>query len=253
MKKILLLFISLILICMPAFSAKINKTEKQSSKFSFFQTYKEIDNKIWEINKLKSEQAKLSKSERDTVSKYVFGAVKGEDTFLLINAYYMGTLTKYVPKKEITKPLQYRLEYYAKALNAVVSKTRLKQNIMLYAGIDERDMMANFSDKDIQKSLKMPANEENTEILDDKLTNKTYCQKGFLKAYYSDSYVHKAKYRLKIKAPKNLQALLLQGIGKAGAKEMLINKGQEWKILGVENGVDRITKEDYYLITVKQK
>lgn len=251
MKKSFLLLVLFFILCIPVFAEKAANQESCSSIFSFLQPYKEISNKIWEVNKLKSEQSKLSKSEKETISKYVFGAVKGEDTFLLINSYYMGTLNKYIPAKEITKPLEYRLEYYAKSLSAIVSKRKLPQSIILYGGLDERDVMANFSDKGIQQALKADVNESNAEILDKKIGNKIYYQKGFMKVYYDSNYVHKSKYRLKMKAPKNMQALLLEGIGKAGAKEVLINKNQEWKITGVETGCDRVTKEKYYLIEVK--
>ena len=252
MKKRLIILGALLAFCMPAFATDTTAKEPWYVRFSIFQPYKEINNKIWEVNKLKAEQDKLSKADKDTLSKYVFGAVRGEDTFQLINCYYMGTLSQYIPAKEITKPLKCRLEFYAKALNGVVSKTRLPQSIYLYAGIDERELFANFSDKELQKAFKLPVSEDNALLLGKKLDDKIYKQKGFLKTYYDASYIHKSRYRLRMKAPKGLQAVLLEGIGRAGAKEVLVNKNYEWKITEVENGYDRITKEYYYLITVKE-
>ena len=64
------------------------------------------------------------------IKKYVFGAERGEDTYLLINCYLRDNLPDYIPKKEITKPLKYRLDYYAKSLSVPISKTKLPQNMI---------------------------------------------------------------------------------------------------------------------------
>ena len=155
--------------------------------------YKDISHKKLVIYKMRKQVRKLSEEEKDIIKKYTLGAVKGEDTYLLINCYLRDNLQDYIPKKEITKPLKCRLDYYAQSLSIPISKTKLPQNIILYRGIDEKGVNmiiksshpAASSDKNITNVINKPVTEENLVILRKNLIGTKYTEKGFMSTSFS--------------------------------------------------------------------
>ncbi len=250
MKKIIL-FLCAILLCSPAFTAENTSAGAHVSQISMIKKYKDISHNPIVITKMKEQAKNLSDEEKSVIKKYVFGAVRGEDTYLLINCNLRGNLDKYIPKKEITKPLKYRLDYYANQLSVPISKTKVPKNIILYRGVDDKGIKLIFADKKINDYVTKPVNEENLKMLKDKLIGATYTEKGFMSTSYDINCAKPTKFRFEVNTPKNMQAVLIEDLGKKKEKEVLINKNTRWKVTNISIKTDKKAKRDYYLISVK--
>lgn len=251
MKKIII-FLCAILLCAPVFSVEnIVSAGVYVSQFSLMKKYKDIAHNPIAVNKMKNQAKNLSADEKSVIKKYVFGAVKGEDTYLLINCNLRNTLQYYIPKKEITKPLKCRLDYYANQLSAPISKMRLPQNIILYRGVDEKGFKLIFADKKIDNYVNKPVTEENLSVLKQKLVGSVYTEKGFMSTSYDINSAEQTKFIFEISAPKGLQAVLIEDFGKKEEKEVLINCNSQWKVTDVKIDKNKKTKQDFYKISVK--
>ncbi len=251
MKKIII-FMCAILLCAPVFSVdNIVSAGVYVTQFSLMKKYKDISHNIIAINKMKKQTKNMTEDEAAIIKKYVFGAVRGEDTYLLINCNLRNTLEYYIPKKEITKPLKCRLDFYAEQLSAPISKTRLPQNIILYRGIDEKGLKLIFAGKNIDAEINKPVNEENLASLKQKLINKTFLDKGFMSTSYDINCAKQTKFIFEVNAPKNLQAALIEDLGKKSEKEVIINRNSKWVVSDVKIGTRSKTKENFYKISIK--
>lgn len=252
MKKVII-FLCLVLLCNPVFSDSVKTIDAGSdvSVASILMPYKDISHKRLVINKMKKQTKKLSEEDKSVIKKYVFGAVKGEDTFLLINCNLRGNLHYYIPKKEITTPLKCRLDYYANALVKPISKTKLPQNMILYRGIDNKGIKQIFKDKGINSIVDKPVNETNLALLKQKLDGAIYIEKGFMSTSYNKNCVKKTSFVFELNAPKNLQAALIEDIGKQIEKEVLVNRGTKWEVTDIRIETDKNTKKNFYMIKAK--
>lgn len=251
MKKIII-FLCAILLCAPVFSVEnIVSAGVYVSKFTMNKKYKEINHNFITINKMKEQTKNLSEDEKHVIKKYVFGAVRGEDTYLLINCNLRGTLQHYIPKKEITKPLKCRLDYYSEQLSKPLSKGRLPKNIILYRGVDEKGIKLIFADKKLDNVVTKPVNEENLNLLKQKLAGAIYTEKGFMSTSYDINCAKQTKFIFEVSAPKNLQALLIEDLGKKEEKEVIINRNSQWKVNDISIDKNKKTKQDYYKISIK--
>lgn len=246
MKKIII-FLCAIFLCAPVFSVEnIVSAGVYVSQFTMMRKYKEIS---WiSLNKMREQTKNLSEDEKAIIKKYVFGAVRGEDTYLLINCNLRGTLEHYIPKKEITKPLKCRLDYYANQLSAPISKTRLPQNTILYRGVDEKGIKLIFAGKKSDSYFSKPVTEENLSVLKQKLVGAKYVEKGFMSTSYDKDAVKESKFVFEINAPKELQAVLMDNLGKKEEKEVLINRNTAWEVKDITIDTHKKTKQDYYKI-----
>ena len=250
MKRFICLMIFTVFCC-PIFAAEYSYQSLTTgiTQASMLKSFKDINRNFHVINKMKIEAKRLSIKEQSIITKYVYGAVRGENTFLLINCYLRGNLPQYLNPKDVTKPLKHRMEYYANDLSASVAKSKLPQNMLLYRGINEKGITAIFADKGINDIIKKPVSEENALILKNKLSNTEFTEKGFMSTAYDINYAAKTKFIFVIKAPKNLQAVLLDGIDKPQqtiTKEILVNRGYKWKVTDV-----KLVKDKYYKIELK--
>lgn len=246
MKK-LILFLCALMLCVPVYSVdNIVSAWVYVSQFSMMRKYK---NASWlTLNKMREQTRNLSEDEKAIIKKYVFGAVRGEDTYLLINCNLRGTLEHYIPKKEITKPLKCRLDYYANQLSAPISKTRLPQNIVLYRGVDEKGVKLIFAGKKLDGYFSKPVTEENLTVLKKKLIGAKYVEKGFMSTSYDIDSVKQSKFVFEVNAPKELQAVLMDNLGKKEEKEVLINRNSVWEVKDITIDTNKETKQDYYRI-----
>ena len=226
-------------------------TDANVSAISLSMKYKDISYKIRVINKMKAQAKKLSDEEKGVIQKYIYGAVKGEDTFLLINCNLRNTLEYYIPKKEVTKPLKCRLDFYADSLAQPILKTELPQNMILYRGVDEKGMSLIFVDKNIKDVLYKPVNEENLAILRQKLVGTKFEDKGFMSTSYNKNCAKQTKFMFEVCAPKKLKAILLEDLGKRAEKEVLINKDTKWEITEITKEYNKNTKQDCYKLRIK--
>ena len=64
--------------------------------------YKDVGWRKVTLNKMRTQCKNLSESDKSVIKKYVYGAVKGENTYLLMNCYLRGNMQDYVAKKDIT-------------------------------------------------------------------------------------------------------------------------------------------------------
>ena len=251
MKKIVI-FLCVILLCTPVFSVEnIVSAGVYVTQISLIKKYKDINHNWRVINKMKKQANSLSDEEKAVIKKYVFGAVRGEDTYLLINCNLRNNLDKFIPKKEITKPLKCRLDYYANQLSAPITKTRLPQNIILYRGIDEKGMKLIFADKKINSYFDKQVNEENLAVLKQKLLGTAFSEKGFMSTSYDINCAKQTKFIFEVNAPQNLQAVLLEDLGKKSEKEVLINRNTKWEITDITISKSKKTNNDFYRIKVK--
>ena len=250
MKKVLtVLFVSAILFCNYAYAEKFATAGDNVSHISVMRKYKDANWKT--INKMKSQAKNLSEEEKSVIQKYIFGAVRGEDTYLLINCYLRDTLEYYIPKKEITKPLKCRLEYYANSLSVPIAKIKLPQNMILYRGIDEKGMCLLFKSKNINRLISAPVSASILEVMKRNLIGTKFTEKGFMSTSYDKASAKQTKFMFEVYAPKNLQAVLLEDLGKKAEKEVLINKNSSWEIVNITTDTNKKTKKAYYLITIK--
>ena len=248
MKKIIV-FLCAVLLCAPVFSVEnIVSAGVYVSQFSMIKKYKEIS---WiSLTKMKDQTRNLKEDDKAIIKKYVFGAVRGEDTYLLINCHLRGTLEYYIPKKEITKPLKCRLDYYANQLSAPISKTRLPQNTILYRGVDEKGIKLIFAGKNLDNYFSKPVTEENLTVLKKKLIGAKYIEKGFMSTSYDINAVRESKFVFEVCAPKELQAVLMDNLGKKEEKEILINRNTAWEVKDISIDKNKKTKQDFYKIKI---
>ena len=246
MKKFIVLFFA-VLLCSPVYPVEnIVSAGVYVSQFTMMRKYKEIS---WiSLNKMKEQTRNLTEDEKAVIKKYVFGAVRGEDTYLLINCHLRGTLEYYIPKKEITKPLKCRLDYYANQLSAPITKTRLPQNTILYRGVDEKGVKLIFAGKKLDSYFAKPVTEENLSVLKQKLIGTKYIEKGFMSTSYDINAVKESKFVFEVNAPKELQAVLMDNLGKKEEKEILINRNTAWEVKDITIDKNKKTKQDYYKI-----
>ena len=250
MKKCLIFLFILIsfMVFLPAESKTISASDNVLA-VSKIMPYKDISHRILVLRKMRKQTEQLSEEDKNVIKKYVFGAVKGEDTYLLINCYLRDNLQDYIPKKEITKPLKCRLDYYAKHLGTSVSKAKLPQNMILYRGIDEKGMKSIFKNKNIANVINKPVTEENLAVLRKNLIGVKYTEKGFLSTSYDKNCAKQTKFMFEVYAPKNLQAVLIEDFGKKNEKEVLINKNTKWEIVDIKIS----HKNDRYFYNIKIK
>ena len=252
MKKFLVCFFMLASLFTPAvFASKVPTAGDDISAVSVVMRYKDVSHNWRVLNKMKTQAKTLSEEEKSVIKKYVYGAVRGEDTYLLINCHLRNILPQYVPAREITTPLKCRLDYYAKALSTVITKMKLPQNMILYRGIDEKGMKYLFPNKNLADVISKPVSVENSEKLKQQISGEYYLEKGFMSTSYDKSCARQTKFIFEVNAPKNLQAVLIEDIGKKQEKEVIINKNSKWKVTDVSVGLDKKTKKQYYLITIK--
>ena len=253
MKRFIVSLVIALFFCSCAVFANTNTFTAGSevSQTSIFMRYKDISRNWRVINKMKTQAQNLTNEEKSVIKKYVFGAVRGEDTYLLINCYLRDILQYYVPAKEITKPLKYRLDYYARSLSVPIAKTKLPQNMILYRGIDEKGMKYLFSDKKIDTIVNKPVNEVNLAELKKHIHGAVYVEKGFMSTSYDINCTRQTKFILEVNAPKNLQAVLMEDLGKKQEKEVIINKGTKWEVTDITIDTSKKTKKDFYRIKIK--
>ena len=252
MKKLLILFFAVVhMLSFYSYASKIPSAGDDVIAASIILPYKDISHKWRVINKMKNQAKNLTDEEKSVIQKYVFGAVRGEDTYLLINCYLRNILEDYVPAREITKPLKFRLEYYAKCLSTPIAKVKLPQNMILYRGIDEKGMKYLFPKKNLANVISKPISENNLELLKKEIVGELYVEKGFMSTSYDKNCARQTKFMFQVNAPKNLQAVLIEDLGKKQEKEVLINKNTKWKVSDVKIDSDKKSKRDYYLITIK--
>ena len=223
------------------------------SQISLMKKYKDVSWRKITLNKMKAQTNKLSEDDKKVIKKYVYGAVTGENTYLLMNCYLRGNLKDYISARDITKPLMARMKFYADSLEKTIAKVKLPQNMLLYRGIDEKGMKAIFGtiNSDIATLVYKPVTDENCETLAKYLHNSKFLEKGFMSTSYDKDCIKKTKFRFEIRAPKNLQAVLIEDLGKPQEKEVIINCGYKWNVVSVSKEYDRQTKDDYYKIVVK--
>lgn len=251
MKKIIV-FLCLILLCTPVFAVEnIVSAGVYVSQISMIKKYKDINHNWRVLNKMKEQTKNLSEEEKAVIKKYVFGAVRGEDTYLLINCNLRGNLEKFIPPKEVTKPLKCRLDFYADQLSAPISKTRLPQNIILYRGVDDKGIKLIFAGKKINDYVNKPVTEDNLKVLRQKLIGAIYTEKGFMSTSYDINCAKQTKFIFEVNAPKNMQAVLLEDLGKKSEKEVLINRNSRWEVTDIIMDKNKKTKQDFYKIKIK--
>ena len=252
MKKLLVMLSAFALLCGSfSYAAKVPSAGDDVVAASIILPYKDVSRRWRPLNKMKNQTKNLTDEEKSVIQKYVYGAVRGEDTYLLINCHLRGILQHYIPAREITTPLKCRLDYYAKALSTTIAKTKLPQNMILYRGIDEKGMKYLFPNKNLSAVLSKPISNENLEILKKQIVGENYVEKGFMSTSYDKNCTRQTKFVFQVNAPKNLQAVLIEDIGKKQEKEVIINKNTTWKITDVSIYSDKKTKREYYLITIK--
>ena len=125
--------------------------------------------------------------------------------------------------------------------------------MLLYRGIDEKGMDFIFSDKKISDVINKQVSYENTVYLKNKINGCTFTEKGFMSTSYDINSAKKTKFIFVVKAPKNLQAVLVDGIlqpNQSPTKEVIINKGYKWKVTNVDYAL-RNDGSRYYKIDLK--
>ena len=253
MKNIILSLLLSFFLCNCALCANTDlyTTGADVSYASILMPYKDISHKWRTISKMKTQAKNLSEEEKAVIKKYVFGAVRGEDTYLLINCYLRDILPQYIPAKEITKPLKCRLDYYARSMSVPISKTKLPQNMVLYRGVDEKGIKYLFPKKSLDNIINKPVSEANLSDFKKQILGEKYIEKGFMSTSYDINCSRQTKFIFEVNAPKNLQAVLLEDLGKKQEKEVLINKGTKWEVTDINIDTNKKTKKDFYRIKIK--
>ena len=253
MKKILLFF------CLTCFMQASVIAETQSyyeltagiSQATLLKPYRNLMKRPLTLNKIKKQANILSETDKSIIKKYVIGAVKGEDTYLLMNANLNNNLGRYIKQKDITNPLKARLNMYANDLNKTVSKVNLPQNIILYYGVDDKEVLGLFSNQNLEQFVMKPVSDDNLRTLKSALSGIEFTESAFMLASYDKNFVNPTKFRFEIKAPKMLQAAFIENITANGKKEVLINKGYKWKVTDITKSYDANRRMYYYQITLK--
>ncbi len=253
MKKICILFVVFLMFSIVGTYAKTGEKYNSPliSQIALLKPYKDISYRLRAINKLNRSSLNLSQSDKSVVTKYFYGAVRGEDTFLLINCYLRDNLRDYVPSKEITTPLKHRLKYYADSLSSVISKAKLDQNMLLYSALDEKTVKTLFKGINISDVITKPVNNENLMLLQKNLSGVKYTEKGFITAVYNKNYAKQTKFLFKISAPKGLEVVSLDGINDKKTKEVIINQNTKWEVKNISIDNNKKTKKDFYVVNVK--
>ena len=252
MKKNIVI-IALILLCFISSSIctvyAYNPLTAGITQISLLKSYKDISRNFLCINKMNNMAKKLSDDDKNTITKYVFGAVKGENTYLLMNCNLRNNLEQYINPKDITVPLKSRMTYYSDSLSYSISKIKLPQNMILYRGIDEKGVSSIFASQDVKDLIYQPVSQENALKLKSKLIGAKYEEKGFMSTAYDINYAKQTKFIFVVKAPKNLQGVLVDGLtaSKSSTKEVLVNKGYIWQVTDVTPVINR----NYYKIGIK--
>ena len=104
MKRILFFIIAELLLFCSVNVYATGGADSDVSQASLLMPYKDISRKPRALNKMRLQAKNLSDAEKSVIKKYVFGAVRGEDTYLLINCYLRDTLEFYIPKKKLQNP-----------------------------------------------------------------------------------------------------------------------------------------------------
>jgi len=241
--KIIKLLVVMLCFILPLQAQTYKELTSGISQISMMKKYKDVSWRKITLNKMRNQCKNLSESDKSVIKKYVYGAVKGENTYLLMNCYLRGNLQDYIPKKDITKPLKCRMKFYAESLETSVAKVKLPQKGMnaIFGGINNN--MSNLIYK--------PVTEENAELLAKYLHNVKFLEKGFMSTSYDEDCIKKTKFRFTIQAPKNLQAVLIEELGKPSEKEVIINCGYKWNVISVSMEYDKDTKQNYYKIVIR--
>ena len=253
MKKIFLFFCCVCFMQNIVFANSQSYSELTSgiSQAALFKPYKYALKRPLILNKIKKQTYALSEIDRTVIKKYVVGAVKGEDTFSLMNANLNYNLGRYLSQKDITNPLKARLNMYADDLSKTLSKTALPQNILLYYGVDDKELLGLFPGKNLEQYLLQPVSDDNLRSLKSTMSGSEFTESAFMKATYDKNFAAPTKFRFEIKAPKMLRAVVIESITQNGRKEVLINKGYKWKIVDITKAYDSNNKSYYYQFTIK--
>ncbi len=251
MKKILGVFFIILVFCAGVFSAetRVVNAGEFVFKLSLIKKYKDINHNIFALSKIREQAKNLPDKDKNIIQKYVYGAVRGENTFLLINCYLRNNLQDYIPKKEITTPLKCRLDFYSKALRESISGAKLPRNMILYKGIEDKEVRRIFKSKKIDNVINSAVSQENLEKLRTALIDAEFEEKGFILTTYDKNYVKSGKFIFEICAPKNLQAVLLDDLNKTSKKEILINKQSYWKVADIK--INTLKDKQFYTVKLK--
>ena len=101
MKKFIFTVVCVLIIVgfyLPAYC--FNSAATGVSQVSLLKSYKDISKNFIVINKMKKRSQTLSIKDKCVITKYFHGAVKGENTFLLMNCFLRGNLNQYLNKKD---------------------------------------------------------------------------------------------------------------------------------------------------------
>ena len=63
---------------------------------------------------------------------------------------------------------------------------------------------------------------------------------------YDIDSVKQSKFVFEVNAPKELQAVLMDNLGKKEEKEVLINRNSVWEVKDITIDTNKETKQDYY-------
>ena len=205
------------------------------SKISLIKNYKDINLRFLTINKLKQQAQNLSDIDKKTIIKGTFSALKPKS---------------YLKPKDINKPLKCRLSFYVDNLSRAVSKSKIPQNIILYKGINNKDLRWILKGKNINDITDKPVSESIAEEYNKKLAGYKYTEKSFMLTSYDKNLTENTPYMLEIKTPKNVQSVLLDEITGKHSKSVLINKGYRWEIQKVSIYTDKKNNQ-HYKITIR--
>ena len=68
---------------------------------------------------------------------------------------------------------------------------------------------------------------------------------------YDINCAKQTKFIFEVNAPKNLQGILLEDMGKKAEKEVLINRNTKWEVTDVTIDQNRKTKQDFYRVKLR--
>ena len=121
--------------------------------------------------------------------------------------------------------------------------------MILYRGIDEKGVKSIFKNKNITNVINKPVTEENLAILRKNLIGVKFVEKGFMSTSYDKNCAKQTKFMFEVYASKNLQAVLIEDLGKKSEKEVLINKNTKWEVIDISI----VHKNDRYFYNIKIK
>ena len=214
-------------------------------------SYKDLTKSPIVMGKFKRNAKSFSKDDKDVITKYVFGAVRGEDTFLYINAFLRENLNDYLSTSDITKPFKNRLKFYAEGLRKSIAHSQIPQNVILYKDVNEKDLNHFFKDKNIKNIINSSISDENAFELQKKLRGEKFVEKGFILSTYNKNTLPKSKFVFEIRTPQNMQAVLIEDFDTRAGKSVLINEGYKWEVVSVAKAYNNTLHNDYYNIVIK--